>query len=181
MKSLKLMMMVVLISCFSLSSSSSYAQRVVVRSRVPARAVVVKYPKVTTVRKMPSASVAIRHNNISFHVSGGRYYRNVRGKFFLTMPPIGLRVTTLPSSRVSFMYKRRLYFCSAGVIYIECEDGGYEVASPEVGMVVPELPEVGIRELSIDDKIYYEYDEILYKPIPTEDGIQYEVVGELSD
>ena len=48
-----------------------------------------------------------------------------------------------------------------------------------MGTIVPELPEDDVEKVMIDDKTYLEYDGVLYKEIPTETGLQYEVIGQL--
>ena len=57
----------------------------------------------------------------------------------------------------------------------------YEVVEPSVGTVVPELPENDVEVVTIDGETYYEFDDILYKPLVTKEGVQYEVVGRLDD
>jgi hypothetical protein len=47
--------------------------------------------------------------------------------------------------------------------------------------VVPELPENDVEVVTIDGETYYEFDDILYKPLVTKEGVQYEVVGRLDD
>ncbi|MFI3306231.1 MAG: DUF6515 family protein [Rikenellaceae bacterium] len=153
--------------------------QIVTRNRVPSRAIVVNRPAVKSVRTIRSSHATIRHNGVLLHISKGKFYRQVNSKYILSMPPIGVRVKTLPSSRVLFRYDNRPYYCYGGVIYRKIDSGEYEVASPKEGMIVPELPETGVTELSIDDKIYYEYDEILYKAVPTKRGVQYEVIENL--
>ncbi len=151
------------------------AQRVA-RSRIPSRAVVVNRPAVKSVGTIRANHATIRHNGVLLHISKGKFYRKVNSNYVLSMPPIGVRVKTLPSARVLFRFNNRPYYCYGGVIYSKIESGEYEVVAPKVGMVVPELPEAGVSELSIDGKIYYEYDEILYKAVPTKRGVQYEVI-----
>lgn len=146
------------------------------RSRVPSRAVVVNRPAVKSVRTIRPNHATIRYNGVLLHISNGKFYRNVNSRYILSMPPMGVRVKTLPSSRVLFRYANRPYYCYGGVIYRKIDSGEYEVVAPKVGMIVPELPEAGVTELSVDDKIYYEYDDIIYKAVPTKRGVQYEVI-----
>ncbi|MFI3286556.1 MAG: DUF6515 family protein [Rikenellaceae bacterium] len=149
------------------------------KGKSPSRAVVVKHPSVKSVRRMSSKHTTIRYNDIVFHLSKGKYYRKVDSRYVLIMPPVGLRVQFLPDGSSSFRFKSRYYHCAGGVIYVKVREDEYKVVAPEVGMIVPELPEVGVRELSIDNDIYYEYDDVLYKAIVTRQGVEYKVVGSI--
>lgn len=148
------------------------------------RKVVSKTPVKTTakkeVKKLPSNHLTVQHNKTYLHVNNGRYYKRVNSSYVLVTPPIGLRVISLPKTRILFRYNNRSYYSSQGVIYVDANNGEYEVVQPEVGMIVPELPEVNVSEVTIDGKIYFEFDGILYKQIPTEYGLQYEVIGTLN-
>ncbi len=145
-------------------------------SRIPARAVVVSHPAVKSVRAIRTNYTTTRYNGVLLHISKGKFYRKVNSSYILAMPPVGVRVKALPSSRVLFRYANRPYYCYGGVIYRRIDSGEYEVVAPKIGMVVPELPEVGVAELSIDDRIYYEYDGVMYKAVPTNRGVQYKVI-----
>ena len=76
---------------------------------------------------------------------------------------------------------RRLpHYYYRGVYYRQVNNE-YEVVEPSVGTVVPELPENDVEVVTIDGETYYEFDDILYKPLVTKEGVQYEVVGRLDD
>lgn len=142
---------------------------------------VVNYPKVKSVNKVsPKTSVSIKFNGLEFFVSDNKYYKLVNSKYIWVMPPVGLKVSVLPTVRLSFNFNNRVYYSSGGAIYQEVAGNQYEVVAPEIGMIVPELPEVNVSQVSIDNMIYFEYDNTLYKQIPTQSGLMYEVVGFLS-
>lgn len=89
----------------------------------------------------------------------------------------GLRVASIPNSRYMFYYNDGIYYLAEGVIYSETDEGDYEIVMPEVGMIIPQLPEVNVNEIVINNKIYFEFDNMIYKQIPTQDGLMYEVIG----
>ncbi|MFR9547033.1 MAG: DUF6515 family protein [Rikenellaceae bacterium] len=91
----------------------------------------------------------------------------------------GLRVASIPNSRYMFYYNDGIYYLAEGVIYSETDEGDYEIVMPEVGMIIPQLPEVNVNEIVINNKIYFEFDNMIYKQIPTQDGLMYEVIGVL--
>lgn len=142
---------------------------------------VVKKAQTKVVKKLPAKKSTVKHAGISYYASAGKYYRKLGTKYLMVTAPIGLRVAALPVGRIVFHFNNHPYYCYDGAIYSAVSNNEYEVVTPEVGMVVPQLPEVNVREVSIDDKIYFEFDNILYKQIPTQDGLQYEVIGTLAD
>lgn len=167
---LSLVMFLMLALCEPISAQRIY------RSRVPSRAIVINSPRVKSVRTIRADHATIRHNGVLLHISKGKFYRKVNSSYILSMPPIGIRVKSIPSARVVFRFNNCSYYCYGGILYSKVKSGEYEVVVPEVGMIVPELPETGVTELSIDDKIYYEYDGTMYKAVPTKRGVQYEVI-----
>lgn len=48
-------------------------------------------------------------------------------------------------------------------------------------MVVPELPRVGVTRMKIKGEILFAYDHVLYKKIPTSNGVQFEVQGFINE
>lgn len=53
----------------------------------------------------------------------------------------------------------------------------YEVVKPEKGMIVPQLPANNVETVWLHGVAYYLFDDVLYREIPTQTGIQYEVAG----
>lgn len=91
-------------------------------------------------------------------------------------PKVGDRVKTISRSRISFSYKHKPYYFHQGVLYMLIND--YYVVSELVkGMVIPDLPENELRMVKVGNKVYVEYYDVLYKPVKTRNGTQYEVVG----
>ncbi len=141
---------------------------------------VVKSPKPKSVAKLPPTKYPIKHNGVNYYRNGSKFYKQVNGRFVLTVLPFGLRVPIIPAVHTIFRFNNINYYSSEGVIYQEAGNDEYVVVEPQVGMVVPELPMVNVSEVSIDGMVYFEFDGILYKQVPTVSGLQYEVVGTLS-
>ncbi|MFI3305073.1 MAG: DUF6515 family protein [Rikenellaceae bacterium] len=151
---------------------------VVVRKSAP---IVVKSTKAPIVSKAPKSSSIHIHKGKNYYFRDSKYYVKSGAKYVRTPPPFGLRVSVLPILHTAFIFNNLRYYCAKGVIYSSQNNGSeYEVVEPEVGMIVPALPEVNVNEVQIDDKIYFEFEGFLYKQIPTESGLMYEVVGSLS-
>lgn len=142
---------------------------------------VVKDSKPKTVSKVPTKAVTVRFKGANYYRNGSKYYKMVGTKYVLTPPPFGLRVSIIPAIHTVFRFNNINYYCAEGVIYQPTSDDQFEVVQPEIGMVVPELPEVNVREVNIDGTIYFEFEGILYKQIPTATGVQYKVSGSLND
>ncbi len=71
------------------------------------------------------------------------------------------------------------HFYYMGTYYRQNNNEEYETVEPAVGAIVPELPDHDVDEVTIDGKTFFEYDNVLYKSVVTNDGVQYEVVGKL--
>lgn len=172
-----LLLSVALVAMFLMLALCESTSAQPVTKGLPPRAIVVKQPEVKRVRNLPANHATIRHNGVLLHISKGRFYRSVNSFYILSMPPVGVRVNILPPSRVLFRFEERPYYCFGGVIYRKIITGGYEVVAPEIGMIVPELPEVGVSELSLDGRIYYKHNYNLYRAVPTRRGVRYEVIA----
>lgn len=142
---------------------------------------VVKSSKPKTVNKLPATKYPVKHNGSQYYNNKSKYYKYSNGKYIWTPPPFGLRVSIIPAIHSIFRFNNINYYCSEGVIYQQASNNEYVVVEPQMGMVVPELPMVNVNQVSIDGNIYFEFDGILYKQIPTVSGIQYEVIGSLYD
>lgn len=138
-----------------------------------------KNAKVKTVNNISKNYTTVKHNNVTYYVSAGKYYKKVGTTYKLVAAPYGVKVQTLPSKYSTFNYLNALYLLCDGIIYRQLSNNYYETVEPTVGMIVPELPRVNVSQISIGGEIYYEYDNIIYKPVPTVTGIQYKVSGYL--
>lgn len=171
------------LSLLIVGSSQSYAQSnkdkntTVSTSKSNSKAKVPTQQK--KVKTLPSNHTTVKHNNTVIHVDNGKYYNQKKTTYVPVAPPFGLKVNTIPASRKAFNFKNLAYYCVSGIIYQAVNSGGYVVVQPEIGMVVPELPEVNVSRVIIDGVSYFEFEGVLYKQIPTEYGIQYQVVGNL--
>ncbi len=155
-------------------------------NRAPAKApaskpqVTVRPGKQRVVKSIPGRHTPVKFKGVTYYRSGSRYYRKVGGGYSLIAPPRGLRLAILPAIHLAFMFNNARYYCAEGVVYKQDSNGEYEVITPEKGMVIPALPEHNVQEVTINGKVYYEFDEMLYKQVPTQTGLQYMVVGSFS-
>lgn len=147
----------------------------------PSKSTTIITPVKKEVKRLSSKKTSVKYGGVTFHVDNGKYYKYTNSRYVPVAPPKGLRVTVIPPHSIAFRLNNILYHCCAGVIYREIASNQYEVVEPTSGMIVPELPEVNVRKVNIDGKIYFEFDNILYKQIPTATGLQYEIVGSLED
>lgn len=91
--------------------------------------------------------------------------------------PVGKRVKSCPRNSVRIVYHGCPFFYIAGMFYKQLTGGQYEVVNPEIGMVVPSLPEDNVSRLRVDGRTVYLCGGVLYEPLDTHSGVQYEVVG----
>ncbi len=98
----------------------------------------------------------------------------------ISKPRVGVKVSSIPRTKVSFTYKNKPYHFFDGVIYVAIGNQ-YQVVEMEKGMIIPSLPRNEVRVVTIGDKVYYEHSDVLYQAIETTSGTQYQVVGWLND
>jgi hypothetical protein len=115
---------------------------------------------------------------------GGNYYRYQRGYFYrpygayfnIVVPPIGVRIATLPVGYRRVYVGPDPYYYYHGTYYRQ-NTQGYEVVHPPLGAVLDELPP-GAKVTVIDGRKYYELDGTFYEETITSDSdLQYTVVG----
>ncbi len=94
-----------------------------------------------------------------------------------TKPQTGHKIVRLPSSNVRFVYKNKPYYFAQGVIYTLLANKQYEVVNLVEGMIIPSLPLHEMQEMVINRNVYYEHYGVIYKPINTRHGREFEVVG----
>lgn len=146
-----------LLCLFLLNSSCGSSQTVVVKR--PTRTVVVKKPARTVVVKTP------RRVAVATPVRRTVVYRN----------PIIVR--TIPRNWVTVYYNSIPYYYVEGVYYIPTENKDeYIPVPPKTGTIVPSLPKGAVKK-TIDDNIYYEDNDILYKEITVDGTTNYKVVS----
>lgn len=143
--------------------------------------VVVVHPrKVRTVTVLPTGYTTVVYGKKNYYCHGGYYYHYHSGIYRAVPPPFGFRIGFLPIGYRTIYINTVPHYYYGGVYYRQVNNE-YEVVEPATGTLVPELPQDDVEEVSIDGQTYFEYDDILYKPVVTKEGVQYEVVGRLDD
>ncbi|MFR9590491.1 MAG: DUF6515 family protein [Rikenellaceae bacterium] len=125
-------------------------------------------------KTLPKDCESITHNDLSYHLSKGRYYVEIEDGCRLVNPSVGVNIKKLPKGSVTVSSPNQKYYCCRGVVYKDATGGGYETTLPEVGLTLPELPEAGVSEILIDGKLHYEASGMVYKEFA--DGEQYVVI-----
>lgn len=126
--------------------------------------------------------VVVNHRGSDYRYYNGRYYRPSNGSYVVVAPPRGIRVNVIPRNYLTIMVGRNPFFYYEGVYYRQVPTSNeYEVVDAPMGAIVPELPQDDVRAVVINGKTYFEYDNILYKAVVTQDGVQYKVMGTISD
>jgi len=168
-----------LIVCL-LISFVALAQRreVVVVKKKPQRNIVYvnPSPKVRVVRVVPPEARIIHYRSVPYYFHAGLYYNFIGGRYVVVAPPRGIRVNVLPSNHFYFQFGGIPFYYLEGGYYTK-KGKAYEVTPPPVGAIVPSLPDEA-EKVTIEGKVFYEYDDTIYKLTETEAGLKYEVVGE---
>lgn len=90
---------------------------------------------------------------------------------------IGTRIKTIPAKQVVIYFNKSPYIYAEGVFYRKLSSKEYEVVKPQLGMVVPQLPQYNVEKVCIKGETLFLFDGTLYKQIPTSQGVQYQVNG----
>jgi hypothetical protein len=151
--------------------------------RYPRKDVVVVTPRPErSFREIHHDHRQIRYNDVDYSYYEGRYYRCNHDEYILVPPPHGIRVSFIPEGVLTIMVQGIPYFYYGGVYYREnTVYREYEVVAPPMGAIVPDLPEYDVKAVVINSQTLLEYDNVLYKPIATQWGVQYKVIGVLDD
>lgn len=142
---------------------------------------VVKQRNVRMLQTLPDGYSSTLYGGRNFYHYGGRYYGYLGNMYSMVAAPIGIRMRLLPVGTRRVFIDGVPHYYYAGVYYREISGNEYEVVEPSIGTIVPELPDENMEEVMLNGQTLYEYDHILYKSVVTKTGVQYEVVGKLSD
>jgi len=113
------------------------------------------------------------HRGINFYYRGGFFYDSYFNWFY---PPIGFAIMTLPYGYYNFTYGGNPYYYYGGVYYIQ-NNNQYEVVSPVLGAIVPELPK-DTKVIYIDGKkCYVTKDNVYYEEFIDDNVLKYKVIG----
>lgn len=156
--------------------NNNYIKNVNINHYQRKNVVVVKPRTVERIKVLPSGYHTVLYGKRKYYCHGGYYYNYYNGFYTPVFPPFGFRISLLPVGYHTIYIGGFPRYYYRGVYYRQI-DNQYETIAPETGTLVPELPEYNVEEVTIDGMTYYAYDDILYKPVVTKDGVQYEVVG----
>lgn len=90
---------------------------------------------------------------------------------------VGTRVKKLPAKGITIYYNRLPFIYVDGVFYKKLNASKYEVIKPEIGMIVPQLPEYNVEKVCLKGENLFLFDNTLYKQISTSKGLQYQITG----
>ncbi|WP_103072181.1 DUF6515 family protein [Aquimarina sediminis] len=141
-----------------------------------------RYPRHhRVVRTLPRHHMRVMYLGLPYFYYAGIYYTVYNDAYTVVLPPSGFRITVLPVGYVSITVGPSIYFYHSGVYYTKTstpssEEVRYEVTYPPVGTLITDIHE-DAEEVIIDGKIFYDFNNVLYKRVSTFDGnTAYEVV-----
>jgi Family of unknown function (DUF6515) len=144
------------------------------------KVVVVKTRTYRTFNSLPFGHRRFRYGGFNYYHHAGFCYGYYNNVYRIQPFPRGFRINVLPIGYHTIIYQSTPRYYYAGTYYVK-ENNTYKTEAPEIGMVVPNLPEADLEEVKMNDVTYYEYDDILYKPVEKDGVTQYEVAGSLGD
>jgi hypothetical protein len=144
------------------------------------KVVVVKTRTYRTFNSLPYGYRGFRHGGFNYYHHAGFCYSYYNNVYRIRPFPRGFRVNILPIGYHTIFYQGIPRYYYGGTYYIK-DNNAYKTDAPEIGMIVPNLPEEDLEEVKMNDTTYYEYNDILYKPIEKDGVTQYEVAGSLGD
>ena len=121
--------------------------------------------------------VSVQFGGIPYRYQQGYFYRPYGSSFQVVIPPIGVRIATLPVGYRRMYVGPDPYYFYNGVYYRSHADNEYEVVAPPLGATVNSLP-AGAKATVIDGNKYYELNGTYYQEDITDDNkLVYTVVG----
>lgn len=123
------------------------------------------------------AGRTVAFRGVNYRYNNGIFYRPNGNRFVVARPPIGIRVSVLPSARIQFNFGGRPYYYYDGIYYNRLRSNYYEVVVPPIGARISQLPPFS-EDIWIDRQQFYLSDGVFYKIVQDRFGrLAYEVVG----
>ncbi|WP_273444889.1 DUF6515 family protein [Neolewinella agarilytica] len=92
------------------------------------------------------------------------------------MPPLGVRITSLPANLPYLRRGNNRYYLYQGIYYLPVGSDVYEVVDAPVGAIIDRLPD-DYETVELDGKVYYRLNETYYKAVLEANGnVVYEVI-----
>ncbi len=121
--------------------------------------------------------ISVQFGGNPYRYQHGYFYRPYGSGFRVVMPPVGIRISTLPPGYRRVYVGPDPYYYYNGIYYRSPDQREYEVVAPPLGATVNELPP-GAKVAVIDGQKYYELDGTYYEErINDQDELEYTVVG----
>lgn len=141
-----------------------------------------RYPRRhRVIRTLPRHHVRVVYGGLPYFYYAGIYYTVYNNAYVTVLPPVGFRITVLPAGYTRLVVGPSIYYYHSGVYYANTsepysDEQKYEVTHPLVGTLLKTIHD-DAEEVVIDGKIFYDYNNVLYKKVSTFDGnTAYEVV-----
>lgn len=125
--------------------------------------------------KATSNSRIVRYAGVDYYYKKGVFYNydRVHNHYVVSRPPLGMRVSVIPQSRIIYLNDVNYYYYY-GVFYRRVASE-YEVVAPPVGAIVESIPD-GFEQLVVNGNTYYIVDGVQYKAVVYHGEIWYEVI-----
>lgn len=92
------------------------------------------------------------------------------------MPPVGTHYRERPQHCISISFNHAPYFFAEGIFY-RYANANYVVVRPEIGMIVPLLPETGVYRIKKKGETLYVCHDVLYRPFKSGGNLHFKIVG----
>ena len=94
------------------------------------------------------------------------------------MPPVGTHYRERPQHCISISFNHAPYFFAEGIFY-RYANASYVVVRPEIGMIVPLLPNTGVYRIKKKGETRFACNEVLYRPFKAGGNLHCKIVGVL--
>lgn len=95
------------------------------------------------------------------------------------MPPVGTHYRERPQHCIRISFNHAPYFFAEGIFY-RFVNTGYVVVRPQIGMIIPFLPETDVYKVKRKGETLYVCNDVLYKPFRANGKKQFKIVGFIS-
>jgi len=132
---------------------------------------------------LPRLAVTLSLGGLLFYYADGIYYRRAASGYIVSVPPVGMVVSTLPIGYTVYMVGGRTYYYYADVYYVwDDPHTGYRVVSPPAdtsgylpGDIVETLPD-GAYSVTVNGRQYFRYADVYFLQAIQNGAVVYVVV-----
>ncbi len=104
---------------------------------------------------LPRGSISVLYGGGQFYFHGGVWFRPARGRFIVSVPPVGIVVPMLPPAYTTLWIRAVPYYYANGVYYVTTLGQGYTVVAPPPGAETAQAVPRPVLPGNLPDQVIY--------------------------